>query len=507
MSDELKVTNVQAEICFVGSLLSNLDNYVTYGNFMRSKYDFSDPVTKFFYDSLEIYYLTFSQTINETKLNNFMSQNPERFEEYKKYRGWNTVQSYMKLADPSDIENYFNLVKKYSLIREYQRNGFPVEKIMNHKRFDSLTANDIYRIIRVKADKINTVINAGQEAVELTDETTVAIENYLDRPAFGLHFPWLMYNEFFLGMREKKVIFEGLVSNSGKSRKLVMLGAHTTLIEQKPFILLSNEMDEEDLRSCLITTVINNPEFQEKHGIHRNKPEREIVLGVYHDNNGNIIRREVSEDGEYTETMESFKERVFASDEYQDIKTVTEWIDNNGAKFMFKDIGDYYSIERVEFELRKAKMVYNIKYYGYDTLKGYKTDDWSAVKQFATRLKEITKELDMFGMAVFQLTDDTILTDIFQLSSMNISTSKGMKHVCDILTLGKLISKEEYHKYKYYHIDQTWGAPTAEPLKLDSRYLAVKIDKNRAGNKDKIILFEINLDYNTWRNVGWLVKA
>ena len=51
---------------------------------------------------------------------------------------------------------------------------------------------------------------------------------------------------------------------------------------------------------------------------------------------------------------------------------------------MFKDVGDDYSPERIEFELRKAKMVQNIKYYGYDTLKGYNTDDWSQIKQFAT---------------------------------------------------------------------------------------------------------------------------
>lgn len=507
MINEVKTTNVQAEICFVGGLFSNLDLYVNYGTFMRSKYDFSDPVTRFFYDNLELYYLTFSQTIDERKLNVFMSQNAERLQEYKKYKGWKTVERYMELADPSDIDNYFNIVKKYSLLREYERNGFPVERILNHKKFDSMTANDIYRIIRVKADKINTVINAGEEAVELTSETSNTIESYLDRPAFGLRFPWAMYNEFFLGMRFKKVIFEGLVSNAGKSRKLVMLAAHTVLIEDKPFLLLSNEMDEEDLRSCLITTVINNIEFQEVHGVYRNKPEREIVLGIYRDNDGNIVRRKINEDGEYIETMEEFKKRVFETEEYKDIKTVTDWIDRSSSKFMFKDIGDDYSIERVEFELRKAKMVYNIRYFGFDTLKGYQTDEWSVVKQYATRLKEVAKELDMFGVAVFQLTDDTIYTDIFQLSSMNISTSKGMKHVCDILTLGKLIAKEEYHKYKYICADKVWGEPTEEPLKLNCNYLAVKIDKNRAGNKDKVLLFEINLDFNTWKNVGWLIKA
>ena len=45
-------------------------------------------------------------------------------------------------------------------------------------------------------------------------------------------------------------------------------------------LFMSNEMSEEDLRNCLLTTVVNNKEFQALHGIKRNKPEKEIVLGV-----------------------------------------------------------------------------------------------------------------------------------------------------------------------------------------------------------------------------------
>ena len=91
----------------------------------------------------------------------------------------------------------------------------------------------------------------------------------------------------------------------------------------------------------------------------------------------------------------------------------------------------------------KAKMVQNIKYYGYDTLKGYNTDDWSQIKQFATKLKELTKELRMSGYAVFQLSDDTVFTDIFSLSSNNIANAKQIKHVADILNIGKKLNKEE----------------------------------------------------------------
>ena len=214
----MSASNVQAELCFLGALMKNPDSFVNYGNFMRSKYDFSDPAVKFFYDSFETYYLTFSQTVDETKMNVFMSQNPERLSTYKQYKGWKTIQQYMNLADENDCKNYFDTVKKYSLVREYGRNGFPVEKILAHKNFDKMTPNDIYRIIRTKADKIHTVINAGEEAVELTDNNTSQIDKYLEKPNFGLPFPWYMYNEFFLGMRETKLLFEGFLSNEGKTR-------------------------------------------------------------------------------------------------------------------------------------------------------------------------------------------------------------------------------------------------------------------------------------------------
>lgn len=506
---ELKDSNISAEMCFVGALFKEPDLLVNYSNFMRSKYDFADPVTKFLYDSFEIYYMKFSQTVDENKMNIFMSQNDERLKTYKQYHGWKTIQRFMNLADENDIKNYFDTVKKYSLVREYGRNGFPIEKILSHKNFDKMTPNDIYRIIRTKADKINTVINAGEEAVELTSNTTNQLDEYLDKPDFGLPFPWYLYNELFLGMRETKVLFQGFLSNEGKTRNLVMLAAHTVLVQDESFFLMSNEMDEKDLRSCLITTVINNKEFQRLHGICMNKPEKEIVLGVYHDDNGEIIRRKIDDNGIYIETNEEFKKRVRdTSKEYWNVKRITEWIDNGNrkSKLMFKDVGDDYSPERIEFELRKAKMVQNIKYYGYDTLKGYNTDEWSYIKQFATRLKELTKELKMSGFAVFQLSDDTVYTDVFSLSSNNIANAKQIKHVADILNIGKKLSKDEYHKYQVVLGCDSWGEIVTEDLDLSKQYFCIKPDKNRAGSKDKIMVFEIDLNFNTWVNIGYLIK-
>ena len=327
---------------FVGALYKSPDLYVTYGNFMRPKYDFSDEVVYFFYKCLETYYLKFSQTVDETKLNVFMSQDAERMSNYKKYHGWKTISEFMRLADSNDIKNYFDTVKKYSLVREYGRNGYPVDKILAHKNFDKMTANDIYRVIRAKADKIHTVINAGEEAVELTKGNADQIKRYLKKPNFGLPYPWPMYNEFFLGMREGKTHFEGFISNGGKSRKLIALAADVTLVQHKNFLLMSNEMDEDDLKNCMIVTVINNKEYQELHGIKIKKPEREIVLGAYRDRNGEIIR-----------SLKNFPKA--------DVTIPTDKMDEYNKYYNFRNI--YKTKEEAEFEVERRKVMIELQNY------------------------------------------------------------------------------------------------------------------------------------------------
>ncbi len=508
-NNELKDCNVQSEILFVGALFKSPDLLVNYSNFMRSKYDFSDPVTKFLYDSFEIYYLTFSQTVDETKMNVFMSQNEERLKFYKQYKGWKTIQQFMNLADENDVKNYFDTVKKYSLLREYGRNGFPIGKILSHKNFSKMSPNDIYRIIRTKADKINTVINAGEEAVELTSNTTSHIKKYLSQPDMGLEMPWHILNEMFRGCRLGKVVFNGFLSNAGKSRNLMLLAAYITLVKNKKFLLLSNEMDEDDLENCLVTTVVNNKYFQELHGVVMNKPEKEIVLGVYKDKNNEIIRRKIDEKtNKWAESEEEFEKRLLRdSEEYKNILKITNWIDSKrDGKLYFKDVGSDYSDTTLEFEFRKAKMVHGIEYCAYDTMKGYRTDEWSSLKQTATKIKELMKELKMFCWSVFQLTDETVFTDILNLSSNNIANAKQMKHVVDVLMIGKAVNKEDYHKYQYISFNDEWGEPTPNDLDLSKDYFAIVVDKNRGGNKKFIPLFEINLDYNIWYEVGYLVK-
>lgn len=504
--------NINVELIFCGCMYKSPDLYIKYGQSMKSKYDFSDDACRFFYDQFENYYLTFSQTVDENKVNNYMSQNMEIFKTYRSYGGWKTIKSMMDLADVKDAHNAFSTIKKYSLIREYIRSGFPADKLLSIDNFQMLTAADVYRMMRTKCDRINTEISNLDEPIVLTEKTIDLVESYLDIPEFGIESCYPGFNEFFRGYLRSKVLFNGCLSNEGKSRYMTKIICDIALKQRQPCMLLSNEQTEKDFRNAMITTIVCNPEFQAMHGIKIQKPEKEITMGLYrNDETGEFMYRRVAHNGDFLETKEEYLERVYAeSSEYRAIRKVAEWIEAQSVDKLiyFIDVSQDYSDENLETQIRKAKLCYSCNYIFYDTMKPWQLEDWSRFKLTATNLCQLAKSLDLYMMASFQMTDASVYDDIFDLSSNNIGSAKGIKTVCDMLTLCKRLKPEDYHKYQYikFEKDDSWGDPVAYDLPQDKRLFAQLIDKNRLYTRGAVLLYSYNLNENFWENIGLLVK-
>lgn len=419
------ISNIQNEILFVGSFYKKPDLYVEYGRFIRAEFDLVDEIAKFFYNCFELYYKTTSDTIDEMKLNTFMSQDPERFKTYKKYGGYKTISVWMNMADTKDFQNYINVVKKYSLLREYNRKGYDVSKIMNHKAFETMKPNDIYRIIRSTVDKISTVIMANEDSVVVTNDNEKALNRWLLKPQMGAKTPFDLINEMFRGLRGGKLVCLGFLSNQGKTRLAIYLAAYLAFIEDKKVCMMCNETDEDDFRACLLTTVINNDCFKDLHGIDIDKQEREIVLGQYVGDNGYVVERYVDEHGIYTESEDDFIDRLYnTSKQYRDVLAIAQWMEEQTENKIFYKFMKSYSDEDIEFEIRKHNIAHGVEHFIYDTLKGYKSDEWTSLKQTVTMLSSLMIELNTNVWSDIQLTDDTINTDVFSLSSNNLANSK-----------------------------------------------------------------------------------
>ena len=501
------VANVPTEVLFVGCIYKQPDLLVNYGQYVRSKYDFSDEVTRFFYDSAEIIYKTRSQTFNKTTISTYFSEEPDRLSTFKKYGGWKTIESWIKLAITDDIQKYQEIIKKYSLLREYQRNGFDISKIVEHKKFEQFTASDIYRLIRGKADRIHTVILTNQEAEILNSHIKETLLSCMEKPDLGVPLPFPILNDIFRGCKLSSTMAVGMLSNAGKTRFMTMIIAYLTLVNHERVFVMLNEMGVEDLRKCLVATIINNKEFQKLHGIKLKKPEKELTLGLYKNNKGEYIYQKTDDFGEATETTEEYIKRVSAnSEEYNKIMKIAEWIEaETNELILVKDMASGYDDKTLEFEIRKANLTHGAKYFFYDTCKQdvEATGDWAALKATVTKLTDIAKQLEMFGYLSIQLTDDTEFCKPDELNSNNIANAKQLKHIVWTMALFKEISPNDFHKYRYVQHDEKWGKDTECELQAGKRYYAANVDKNRFGCKKKVI-FEVDLDLNTWVEVGEL---
>ena len=150
-------------------------------------------------------------------------------------------------------------------------------------------------------------------------------------------------SELFRGIRLNTMMANGALSNSGKSRYMFKIIAYIALVLKQKVCVLLNEMSINDMKFCLLATVINNPEFQALHSYKIQKNERDLTLGLYKNDRGEYIYRKTDNCGNYIESTDEYKERIKKeSKEYNDIHNIGLWIEKETNGLIFaKDVTRY----------------------------------------------------------------------------------------------------------------------------------------------------------------------
>lgn len=506
------VANVQAEIMSIGCIYKNPELLLEVEKVINSEYYYSDPVTKFLYNSATILYNR-EQKFTEKSVTVFMSEEEDRLAKFRSFGGYSVVQSFIDLVDLDNFNSYFEELKKFALCREMEAKGFNTEKIRSSKKFQIATANDIYYHIKGIVDNVHTNILTQVEIDYITNNMNGLIMGYLETPSMGAQTPFSTFNNLFRGFRTKTHFSLGMISNAGKTRLLVRLAAYNAIIQKNKTMLLLNEMSAEEVKIALLVTCINNQEFKPLHGIDIEKCEREISLGLYKDSNGEFIYREKDEFGDFIENVEDYHLRLMMnSREYRDVLLVSAWIEENGGNNLAViDVSGRYDDKSLETQIRKNCRL-GFKYIFYDTLKSDMDaiGDWGQFKKTATLLTELAKNEDVFLYSSIQLTDDSENVAPLDLNSNVIANAKQIRHVLDSLVLCKEIEPDQAKKYMYYSTEKGYGENTKMALPLpecggSDKLYAFVVSKNRAGEKRKILV-KVNLDTNCWDSIGYVVK-
>lgn len=323
----------------------------------------------------------------------------------------------------------------------------------------------------------------------------------------GVPLPFPVMTKVFKGFRKGEIMTYAMPSNAGKSRFTVNLACNIAFIHKKKVLVVSNEMTEDKMRLCLLTTIINNPEIQKFHKQKLVKNESELLEFKFRADNPKEVL--LDEQGFIkkldNETQEDFVKRLTTiSTEFNQILEVTKWLNEQiDNSVYFVHLTEYTNNDLHEV-ISNYMYKDGIEYVFYDTLKSDVNNIGNAdeLKKTATLLSELAQKFDIFIGASIQLSENSTLP--INLTINDLSVSKTIKEVFDSLTLFKQIQRNHLNDYEYSDSDRFTNCKELEIFEdPDVRYYIAVIDKNRAGAKPKL-LFRLNLAYNEWHELGYV---
>lgn len=422
----------------------------------------------------------------------------------------NTLKSQLKkqyMYKKLDMEKIYIELRKLFVIRKNYL-AMPIKKlqdrmvdIVNYKLYDQMSIEEV-------EDAVNQIkLTQRFKQSILNDDLSrffIMGENNLTN---GLPLPFPILTSVFKGVRKGETMAFAMPSNAGKSRFTLNFAATIAFVEKKKVLIISNEMSEDKMRLCLITTILNNERFAKLHGQKIKKSEGELLEFKFRpddpkkvevDSDGFVVKKE-------GETQIQFAKRLSTiSTEYNKTIKVTDWVNNEiNNSLYFVNITDH-----TNEELQKIIMNYyykeQIEYIFYDTLKNdtEHIGNSEEVKKTATILSNLAQNFGLFICSTLQLTESQTLP--LNLNINDLSASRTVKEVLDTLCLCKQIHNEFLKDYEYSLNEVDTKFYNLEKFEdPDVRYYACVVDKNRAGAKPKV-LFRLNLAYNFWEELGYV---
>lgn len=494
-----RLSNIELEERYIGLLLDNPKAISMYYVVHDDCYFESDDMLNLYKSILFTEGQAYAPQIAKNEFN-FAKEGTETYKRKVELREEAQKEKYDFEKTYVELRKLFEIRKNYlsNPIKEIQEE---IINILDYELYDQMTIQEVKdAIVQI------TTTEKFKRAVLSRNITNflLAGDNSLTT---GLELPFPILSEVFKGIRKGETMAYAMPSNSGKSRFTINIATYLAFIHHKKVLIISNEMSEDKMKLCLITTVLNNKEIQKLHGQKLSKTEGELLEFKFRPDKG--VSAKVDEEGfvvkEENETQKEFTKRLLEiSSEFRNTIKVTEWIDEQlKNSIYFVNITNH-----TNDELEKVILNYyykeKIEYMFYDTLK---TDtenigNGEELKKTATILSNLAQNLNIFIASSLQLTESSTLP--INLNINDLAVSRTVKEVLDTLCLIKQIHNEDLNKYEYSLEEVDTKFFDLKKYKdPDVRYYACVVDKNRAGAKPKVV-FRLNLAYNMWEELGYL---
>lgn len=279
-------------------------------SFVLSSRDFVDQFHKIIFSAVgKIIYSNINiKNVTPIDVDNYLSSYPALYKVWSDNNGLKYCTDALEMKNSNAYDGDYITIKKFSLLRNYIENGIDVTSIFDFETNDlvkltkenvNLEKLDIGDIVEHFTNKIIDIRDDWQSESETIkdfkagDDLDGLLERLKLNPDLGFPFINKMYNTLFRGMRKGKFLLRSGATGTGKTRQAIMdvcslacTSMYVTgegwinLGPAKPALLISTEIDQEELQTIMLAFITGVADSDIKNGNYDKATEIRLKKGI-----------------------------------------------------------------------------------------------------------------------------------------------------------------------------------------------------------------------------------
>lgn len=226
--DRRTVIQILGSLMLKPSLLNDVDKY------QLMPQDFQQPLDRYTFSAIYNLYAGGAEKIHAVDIETYLQHNDVAKDLIEKENGVTFFQDCETYSDPNNFNYYYTRLKKFSLLKDLQKDGKDVSKFycedpLNpdyqkiNDKFEEMTPADIVNILKGEIatleDKYSTqsVVEEGYACDGIRD----LLKDLQQKPEVGLPLQGDIFNTITRGARKGKLYLRSAGSGVGKSRSMV----------------------------------------------------------------------------------------------------------------------------------------------------------------------------------------------------------------------------------------------------------------------------------------------
>lgn len=246
--------------------------------------------------------------ITPIDIDNYLAQYPTYYKVWDENKGVEYINDAMQQMNIGLFTKDYDMIKKFSLLRNYVDNGIDVSDIYEYesndlgkltesnKVLENTTINEIVEHFTQKAIGIRNEWNIDDGTVKdfkAGDDLDGLLERLVENPDMGFPFQNLMYNTLFRGMRKSKFLLRSGATGTGKTRQAIRdmvsvacdqiwvtgLGWQS-LGPSFPALFISTEIEQEELQTIMLAYLTGISDTDIKDGNYDKATRKRLEEGI-----------------------------------------------------------------------------------------------------------------------------------------------------------------------------------------------------------------------------------